>query len=102
MFSPSYLVASRHGILYLRFPIPQSLHPQRLQSYVKVSLGTRCPKEGLHLARGLCYVGEYAMRELRARNMEYQAIRNFLTTFFKGRLDIERCKSSEPLGQISA
>lgn len=48
---PSYLTTSRHGLHYFRFPIPATLHPERKQSCIRMSLDTRCPREALHLAR---------------------------------------------------
>lgn len=82
MYNPQYLTQSRHGIYYLRFPIPQSLHPQRRQSSIKLSLQTRCPSEALHMGRALCYVGELFIKEGVCR-MDYHDIREVLYGHFK-------------------
>lgn len=87
MFNPRHLTTSRHSVYYLRFLIPIDLHPERSQSHIKLSLGTRCPKEALHLARGLCYVGEHILTHMKAASMDYYAIRQFLSQFFKERLE---------------
>lgn len=82
MYNPQYLTQSRHGVYYLRFPIPQTFHPERRQSSIKLSLQTRCPSEALHMSRALCYVGELFIRE-GARGMDYQDIREVLFDHFK-------------------
>lgn len=101
MFNPLYLTTSRHGVFYLRFPIPQNLHPERLQSNIKLSLGTRCPKEALHLGRGLCYVGESILSHMKAAFMDYYAIREFLKQFFAEKLEALRQRIGQK-GQFSA
>lgn len=55
---PTYLTVSRHGIYYLRWPLPQSLHPLGKASDIKVSLRTRDQREALRLSRYLAYVAE--------------------------------------------
>jgi hypothetical protein len=86
MFNPLYLTASRHGLYYFRFPIPAQCHPEAQRSCIRLSLGTRCPKEALHLARGLCYAGEHLIRQAKASRMNYSQIRDFLTFLFKEKL----------------
>lgn len=44
MYNPSYLIQSRHGIYYFRYPIQTNLR-------ISQSLSTRCPKIALRLAR---------------------------------------------------
>lgn len=39
----SYLGTSRHGIFYIRWPIPSDLHPLGSRTDVKLSLQTRSP-----------------------------------------------------------
>lgn len=86
MLNPLYLTASRHSLYYFRFPIPAQFHPESKRSSLRLSLGTRCPKEALHLTRGLCYVGECVLSHMKAIHMDYDAIRSFLMQFFKKRL----------------
>ncbi|WP_369009155.1 DUF6538 domain-containing protein [Aminobacter carboxidus] len=50
---------SRHGVWYLRWPIPKGLHPRCRQSTVKVSLRTRDPKKAL-LSRSISHMAETA------------------------------------------
>lgn len=55
MHKPIYIYRSRHNIYYFRWPIPAYLHPEGKTEHVKVSLGTREPKEALRLASFLEY-----------------------------------------------
>jgi integrase len=96
-----YLTASRHGVFYFRFPIPPSFDPEGRRSSLRLSLGTRCPKEALHLARGLCYVGEYLLSHMKAASMDYLAIRQFLTHLFKERLEAMQQRIGQ-YGQLPA
>lgn len=86
MLVASHLTTSRHGLYYFRFPIPSQFHPQRQRSSLRLSLGTRCPKEALHLSRLLCYIGEHLIQEAKARNMNYKQICDFLAYYFKEKL----------------
>jgi integrase len=82
MFNPSYLTMSRHGVYYLRFPIPVRYHPERLQRSIRFSLKTREPREALHLGRALCYAAGQILRQGEARGMEYHAIREVVMLHF--------------------
>lgn len=84
---PSYLTKSRHGLYYFRFPIPSRFHPDRKQSCIRLSLDTRCPREGLHLARALGYAGDQLLRHSEIMSMDYQAIRDVLHEHFKMMLE---------------
>jgi hypothetical protein len=84
---PHYLSVSRHGILYLRFPVPAYLHPQGHRSYIKLSLNTRCPKEALLLSRLLMYVGTTILKNPVIANMTYLEIRQVLTQHFTNLLN---------------
>ena len=55
MHVPAYLTTSRHNILYFRWPIPKSSHPQNKASDIKLSLATRDFNEALQLSRLLAY-----------------------------------------------
>jgi len=48
-----------------------------------MSLATRCPKEALHLARGLAYLGQRLLSNPAVYNMDYQEIRSVLFEHFK-------------------
>lgn len=47
----SYLSTSRHGVFYLRLPIPRSAHPERRRTDLKVSLATREPRVAATLSQ---------------------------------------------------
>jgi len=53
---PAYLSLSRHHIYYFRWPIPAILGISK-PSHIRLSLGTRCPREALRLARIMEYTG---------------------------------------------
>lgn len=55
MHNPAYLMLSRHRVYYFRWPIPRHLCPNQPLQHVRLSLGTRQPREALHLARVLEY-----------------------------------------------
>jgi hypothetical protein len=87
MLNPQYLSASRHGIYYFRFTIPQALHPQHKASCLRVSLNTRCPRESLQLSRMLGYAGDQFIRHAGIQGMEYQQIRAVLQEHFGSLID---------------
>jgi len=43
--NPTYLERSRHGVFYMRWPLPKRLHPSGKASCVKISLRTREPRQ---------------------------------------------------------
>ncbi|WP_373289419.1 DUF6538 domain-containing protein [Rhizobium wenxiniae] len=47
MFIPSYILKSRHGIFYFRWPLPKQLRPRQKAESIKLSLQTRDPQEAL-------------------------------------------------------
>lgn len=87
MHISSNLSTSRHGVYYFRFSLPKSLHPKRQRSSIRLSLGTRCPRQALQLSRILCYAAERIMAQPETRQMEYQQIRHILTEHFKAMLE---------------
>ncbi len=89
---PVYLVRSRHGIYYFRWPIPQSLHPLGKASDIKVSLLTRDPREALRLSRHLAYVAETLTKRAVTSEMRYDEIRAVIMRHFKALLDEHREK----------
>lgn len=92
MHNPAYLTQSRHSVFYFRFPLPPALHPQNKASDIRLSLQTRCPQEALRLARSLFTFGDIIIRNPVVQSMNYQELRDRLTEYFKGRLDLFREK----------
>ena len=84
---PAYLVRSRHGIYYFRWPIPQSLHPLGKASDIKVSLRARDPREALRMSRYLGYVADTLIERAVASEMRYDEIRGVIKRHFKAFLD---------------
>ena len=87
---PTYLTVSRHGIYYLRWPLPQPLHPLGKASDIKVSLRTREHREALRLSRHLAYVAETLTTGSAASKMRYDEIRAVIRRHFKVLLDKRR------------
>lgn len=79
----SNLTTSRYNVYYYRFSIPVSLHPERKQTSLRVSLNTRCSREALQLSHMLGYVAERILRQPGIRGMNYEQIRNVLHEHFK-------------------
>jgi hypothetical protein len=84
---PTYLTVSRHNVYYLRWPLPQSLHPLGKASDIKVSLRTRDQREALRLSRYLAYVAETLTTRAVTSEMRYDEIRTVITRHFKTLLD---------------
>lgn len=95
MFIPAYLQQSRHGVWYLRWPIPRALHPARRQSSVRVSLRTRDPKKALHLSRSISHMADMVIEGGTKRGMRYDEIRALLKDHFQQLLD----RYKERIGQ---
>ena len=87
---PTYLTLSRHNVYYLRWPLPQSLHPQGKASDIKVSLRTRDQREALRLSRHLAYVAETLTSRSADSKMRYDEIRAVIRRHFKALLDKRR------------
>lgn len=102
MLKSQYLSASRHGVFYFRFSIPQTLHPERKQTSVRLSLNTRCPREALQLSRMLGYVGEHILSHAGIRAMQYQQIRDVLSDRFRRSLErhVERQAQFGPMSEL--
>lgn len=92
MFNPTHLSLSRHNVYYLRFPLPHELHPNGHCTDIKVSLGTRCPQEALHLSRTLVYAASCFIKNKVFTSMDYQQIRAILTDHFKSILEQHKAK----------
>lgn len=90
MFNPSYLISSRHNVFYFRYPVPAILHPQRKQTHIKISLGTRDPKEALRLANLLEYNAYIIMSQGAITFMDHGEITDILKDHFYALLDEKR------------
>jgi integrase len=82
MQNPAYLSLSRHNVFYFRFPLPHTIRQPGKASHLKISLDTRCPKEGLRLARLLEYHAFLIMQTKGIDRMEYGDIINLLKEYF--------------------
>ena len=98
---PAYLLRSRNGIFYLRWPLPRQLHPQKLASDIKVSLQTRDPRKALRLSRPLIHIGEQYNNVGIACRMDYQHLRTTLQNHFRELRDQTR-KEIDAAGGLSA
>ncbi|RVU13472.1 site-specific integrase [Rhizobium sp. RMa-01] len=86
MFNPAYLLKSRNGIFFFRWPIPKELHPSRTPTTIKLSLGTREPQKALRLSRYLSQIGQRLNDHGRATAMNYADIRTLLKRHFAEQL----------------
>ncbi len=98
---PTYLTLSRHNVYYLRWPLPQSLHPQGKASDIKVSLRTRDQREALRLSRHLAYVAETLTSRSADSKMRYDEIRAVIKRHFKALLE-KRREDINAHGRLSA
>ena len=83
MQNPTFLVKSRNGVFYLRWPLPRQLHPQKKASDLKVSLQTREPRKALRLSRLMIHIGEQYNNVGIACRMDYQELRTILQRHFQ-------------------
>ncbi|MEH3092257.1 MAG: hypothetical protein PGN20_09485 [Agrobacterium cavarae] len=102
MFNPAYLVKSRCGVFYLRWPLPKQLHPQKKASTLKLSLQTRDPRKALRLSRSLSQIGERLNEYGIAYGMRYDELRETLTDHFRQLLDKAKAEMNEtgPLSEL--
>lgn len=102
MRNPKYLLLSRNGVYYFRWPIPKALCPYRKPCTVKVSLRTRDPSEALRLARFLTCATQHDQTSGPIPSMNYSEIRAALHRHFKGLLENQRRKldATGPLGTL--
>ncbi|MFP4568906.1 DUF6538 domain-containing protein [Rhodosalinus sp.] len=82
----AYLCTSRHGIFYFRFPVPVERHPAQKRGHIKVSLGTRDPREALKIARFLGAAGQSVVSRPKVRSMRYEDMRNHVRDHFSDML----------------
>ncbi|RWD45174.1 MAG: site-specific integrase [Mesorhizobium sp.] len=101
MHNPTYVLVSRTGILYFRWPVPKRLHPEGKASTIKVSLRTRDPKDAIRLARLLSYTAHHVSEYGVQSGMQYQELRSVLQQHFKRMLTNQRRKIDQS-GPLSA
>jgi integrase len=80
MYNPSYLIKSRHGIYYFRYPLP--VLPEGKSSRISISLGTRCPREALQLSKALEYYSTILIQRLNWEHMNHSDIKSILREHF--------------------
>lgn len=81
----AYLARSRHGVFYFRWPLP-STAVSKARQCIRLSLGTRCPKQAARLSRYLAACGASLGRTEALRNMRHDDLRQAVHQFFKERL----------------
>ncbi|AYG58005.1 site-specific integrase [Rhizobium jaguaris] len=87
MYIPSYLLKSRHGVFYFRWPMPKQLHPRQKAETIKISLQTRDPRKALRLSRSLIQIGEQLNEQGIAYGMRYDELHGLLKQHFRELLD---------------
>ncbi|THF50654.1 site-specific integrase [Allorhizobium terrae] len=87
MFVPTYLLKSRHGLFYFRWPLPKLLHPHGKAETIKLSLQTRDPQKALRLSRSLIQIGEQLNDHGIAYGMRYDELHGLLKRHFRELLD---------------
>lgn len=87
MHNPTYILKSRNGVFYLRWPLPREIHPQKLPSDIKLSLQTRDPRKALRLSRLMIHIGEQCNNVGIAYRMDYQDLRTALQNHFRALRD---------------
>ena len=102
MFNPTYLVKSRCGVFYIRWPLPKRLHPQNKASTLKLSLQTRDPRKALRLSRCLSQIGERLNEHGIAYGMRHEELRSILTEHFRQLLDEAKAEMNDtgPLNEL--
>jgi len=101
VLNPVYLAKSKHGVFYLRWPIPRDLHPSQRASTLKLSLRTRDPKKALRLSRPMIQIGELVNDQGIRQKMRYDEVRAILTQHFRKLLSQNKEKI-DSTGRLSA
>lgn len=91
----AYLCTSRHGIFYFRFPIPADGIRGGKRSHIKLSLGTRDPREALKIARFLGAAGQSELSRPKVRSMRYEDMRNHVRDHFSDMLQKFRDRTAD-------
>lgn len=101
MHNPTYILKSRNGVFYLRWPLPREIHPQKIPSDIKLSLQTRDPRKALRLSRLMIHIGEQYNNVGIAYRMDYQDLRTALQNHFRTLRD-ETKKEIDATGGLSS
>ena len=91
----AYLCTSRHGIFYFRFPIPANGNHGSKRSHIKLSLGTRNPREAHKIARFLGAEGQSELSRPKVRSMRYEDMRNHVRDHFSDMLQKFRDRTAD-------
>lgn len=87
MYNPSYLIKSRHGIFYFRYPLPSGP-----SSRISISLKTRCPKEALRLAKSLEYHSSVLIEKMDLERMDHADIILIMRSYYTGLLEAKKAE----------
>ena len=87
----SYLSKSRHGIFYFRWPLQQNSDNAPRRS-VRISLGTRCPKEAGVLSRHLAVCGAELGKHEQQSGMDHAELRAKVHNYFKKQLETGKAR----------
>jgi hypothetical protein len=85
MRNPSYLIKSRHGIYYFRYPLPIKRFSEECR--VSISLRTRCPREALRLAKALEYHSIVLFKGMSLDHMSSKEILEIVKRYYAKKLD---------------
>lgn len=91
----AYLCTSQHGIFYIRFPIPANSGHSGNRRYIKLSLGTRDPREALKISRFLGAAGQSVLSRPKVRSMRYEDMRNHVRDHFSDMLQKFRDRTAD-------
>ena len=90
MYNPSYLIKSRHGVFYFRYPLPiKGLRENRRISF---SLRTRCPKEALRLAKALGYHSGHLLTGMDLAQMNHAEIMSIMKSYYTEVLEAAKAR----------
>lgn len=81
----AYLSPSRHGVYYVRWPLPQAV--QRQRNTIRVSLRTKCPERVGDLARYLASCGRLMRDNSDLAGLRQHEIRDKVQAYFRAQLD---------------
>lgn len=96
MRNPAFLWVSRHGVFYLRYPLKLG----ECTAHVRLSLGTREPKEALYLTRCATAYADSYIAQLRDQNLKHSEIRDAVRAFFMRGIENARAQRAA-LGPLS-
>lgn len=108
MFSPVYLMRSRHQVYYFRWPLPRTQHNPK-PDHIRLSLRTREPREALYLARTLEYHATQIVKAYGSGAMNSKEVKAIIQEYLQGILEVRKndiiengTLSDERITQITA